>query len=210
MDNSGTVTISIDLELAWGMTDMLDEAHTILSDRRYAETQYLDRLLELCDRYRIPITFATVGHLFAESVDDIVAAQEPSTLPIDLDTLAECEPLFCAPELPLQIRQATTAHDLGTHTLSHVICGAVEPAVVDRELRAVTELYDSHGLDRPRSFVAPRNRLPNDNVLRDNGIEILRASEPVPATSARGQYAVRLKQWLSGSSPTVGSVRSVD
>jgi len=211
MDNSGTVTISLDLELAWGMTDMLDEAHTILSDRRHTETQYLDRLLELCDRHRIPITFAAVGHLFAESVDDIVAAQEASTLPIDPETLAESEPLFCAPELPLRIQQAATTHDIGTHTLSHVICDAVEPTVVDRELRAVAELYDSHGLDKPRSFVAPRNWLPNDDdVLRDNGIDIIRASEPAPAKTARGQYAVRLKQWLSGSSPTVGPVQNVD
>lgn len=64
----GTVTISLEIELAWGVIrshpEKVDERFS--ADRR-RETETLDRLLTLCDDLDIPVNFDVVGHLLLDS-----------------------------------------------------------------------------------------------------------------------------------------------
>lgn len=202
MGSQGRLTISLDFELAWGLRDDLSLARALLSGDRRAETAYLQRLLERCDRLDIPITFATVGHLFLESCDGTHAVRSNGSDP-DPGTNATEEPLFYAPDLIERIRTAETAHEIGTHTFSHVICDSVSRSVVDCELKEVADVHERNGLAPPRSFVAPRNRLPDYDVLAANGIEVVRVPHRTPARTEPEKYASRIRNWVFEDAPAV-------
>ena len=56
---AGKLTISIDLELAWGFWDILTPDIVRLAET--AERPICDKLIELFDRYHIPVTWAVVA-----------------------------------------------------------------------------------------------------------------------------------------------------
>lgn len=130
--------------------------------------------------------------------------------PSDGDPIDWDPETYHAPDAIDRIRRSPTAHEIATHTFSHVVCDAVDPAVLERDLQAVAAVYEARGLSPPTSFVAPRNRLPDYEVLRDCGIDVVRASAPAPARTTPGRYAVRLGQWARRSSPVVGAPATRD
>lgn len=208
MGDHGTVTISLDFELAWGLLDDPSLAETLLSENRRAENAYLRRFLEQCDRLNIPITFATVGHLFLDSCDGshdthLKSGDHGSDPGTDIAT----DPLFYAPDLIDRIRGAETAHEIATHTFSHVLCDTVPRATVDRELKAAAEIHEANGLEPPRSFVAPRNRLPDYDVLNANGIDVVRTPHRPPASTDPEKYVSRIRNWVFEDAPAVSQPR---
>lgn len=211
MADTGTVTISLDLELAWGMRDDLPAAYRTISDARASETAYLGRLLDRCDELEIPLTFATVGHLFLSSCDgshgDLLS---PADRAVDPGTSVDEDPLFYAPDLIETISAANTAHELATHTFTHVVCDSAPERLVDRELKAAADVHVDCGLAPPRSLVAPRNRLPEYNVLRDNDVDVVRVPRPDPVDSEPAKYRQRLRHWLVDRPPTVSEPGLVD
>lgn len=206
MSTAGTVTISLDFELAWGMCERPAAVDAVMSEDRRTESEYLDRLLELCDRLRIPVTFATVGHLFLEGCDgahpDVGAGDG---LAADPATDRRTDPLYYAPDLVDRIRAATTDHEIATHTFSHVRCDRVPASTVASELAAAADRHEERGLEPPRTLVAPRNRLPDYDVLRESGIETVRVPRPRPAASDVGRHLRRLREWTVDRTVPVGT-----
>lgn len=174
---SGTVTISLEIELAWGVVrshpEKIDER---FSAGRRRETETLDRLLTLCDDLDIPVSFDVVGHLLLESCSGRHDGPHPDgAFESDPGSDRETAPLFYAPDLVERIREASTEHEICTHTFSHVRCDQVSPTVVDWELEAVKQLHAEHGLAPPRSFVPPVHAPPPRDVLLNHDIRTVRA-----------------------------------
>lgn len=170
-----TVTFSIEIELGWGVVqyDKLD----VLSPDRQAETAALERLLDLCDKLEIPITFNVVGHLLRdrplESYDGGHEAGWFDNIP---RTGPQEAPHFYAPDLIRRIRDASVDHEICTHTFTHVECANVAPEVLQWEFEKVLKTHGDFGLDRPVSLVPPRHSPPPREILREYGIEIVRSS----------------------------------
>lgn len=181
----GTVTLSIEVELAWGFHDLPPRTRgrgSPLSADRSAETGALDRLLARCDRLDVPITFDVVGHLGHDGCDGHAGSPHAQNwFDADPTSNAESDPLFYAPELVRAIGDASADHEVATHTYSHVLCDDVPNHVLDWELDAVEAVHEDLGLDPPVSFVPPRHRRPDPDVLRAHGIRIVRV--PAPGTS---------------------------
>lgn len=59
--SAGAVTISIDLELAWGNWDNLERRHVEHIER--SERPTVTRLVEIFDRHEVPVTWAFVAAL---------------------------------------------------------------------------------------------------------------------------------------------------
>lgn len=207
-DNLGTVTISLDFELAWGFADKDGLADEFISEDRRVETEYLNELLDCCDKFDIPLTFATVGHLFLDSCSGSHGGPS-ANLAADPGTGVTDDPRFYAPDMIASIRDADTAHEIGTHTFSHVLCDSAPRKAVERELQLAAEIHDENGISPPRSFVAPRNRLPELDVLRENGIETVRTAHPTPAETEFEKYVQRLEAWATGALP-VFETRTTD
>jgi peptidoglycan/xylan/chitin deacetylase (PgdA/CDA1 family) len=198
---SATVTFSIEVELGWGVIqyDNLD----VLSQGRKAETEALERLLDLCDELRIPMTFNVVGHLMRDSplatydgnhedgwFDDI-----PKTGPKNA-------PEFYAPGLVERIQESSVNHEICTHTFTHVECANVPNETLRWEFDKVLEAHEDFGLDRPVSLVPPRHSPPPRDILKEYGIEIVRSSRKRYPESQEASDRVQLaREILTGDHP---------
>jgi peptidoglycan/xylan/chitin deacetylase (PgdA/CDA1 family) len=177
MSQKGTLTLSIEVELGWGFHDM-DGGDQYFSPRRERETEYLDRLLALCDELQIPITFDVVGHLLLSDCNRSHGDGYPDGwFDADPGTNRDEDPLFYAPDLVEMIEEADVDHEICTHTFSHVLCDEVSDDVLRQELQHAEELHKRAGVGKPRSFVPPRHRPVSNGLLREHGIETIRVAD---------------------------------
>lgn len=179
----GSLTISIEVELGWGVHDLRDYEH--LSADGAEERKYLQKFLAKADACGVPASFDIVGHLLLNECDGTHPGAYPEGwFTSDPGTGADAESLFYAPDLADPIVSAETDHELCTHTFTHLLCGEVSDELVERELHAVQEVHED--ITGPvTSFVPPRHQRPSNAVLRRNGITharyAKRQSSPTPA-----------------------------
>lgn len=170
---SGVATLSIELELGWSSHDKHNYDH--LSEGREAETEALERLLNLADLLDLPITFNVVGHLFHNSCPGTHAGPHSSEWwEEDPGTNVETNPLFYAPDLIASIREAQMDHELATHTYSHLLANDASSRVLADELTKVQELHRERGLGEPDSVVMPRHQPVEYSVLTEYGLSTIR------------------------------------
>ena len=147
---TSVVTLSIELELGWGMHDRAEYGH--LSSDRSVETEALHRLLDLADRLDLPITFDIVEHLFHDSCSGSHFGSHPeSWWTEDPGTNSDTDPLFYAPDLIREIRDRETDHELATHTYSHLLADEAMSEELNDELATVNDLHADVGAGRPAS-----------------------------------------------------------
>jgi hypothetical protein len=190
--NPGGFIISLDFESHWGVRD-----HCSVADYRpnlLGEREAVPAILELFQRYGIHATWATVGFLFFESVDDLRAGV-PDNLPkyrdSQLDPYAtfhtlgrdeQEDPAHFAPSL---IRRILTCpgQEIGTHTLSHFYTLASGPTLESfhADLLAAKSVALRYGIAL-RSIVFPRNQLSRNHlrICADEGLIAYRSSEADP------------------------------
>ena len=190
---TGVVTLSIELELGWGMHDRAEYGH--LSSDRSAETEALHRLLDLADRLDLLITFDIVGHLFHDSCSGSHPGPHPeSWWTKDPGTDSDTDPLFYAPDLIREIRDRETDHELATHTYSHLLADKATSEELNDELTTVNDLHADAGLPAPTSIVMPRHQQPDYSILADHGIETIR--RPVEGYGRSDSNPVSTFWWL--------------
>jgi len=172
---SGIITLSIELELGWGMHDKEEYGH--LSRNRTTETHALNRLLDLADSYSLPITFDVVGHLLHSSCSGQHSgphsigwwSEDPGSTTVE-------DPLFYAPDLIAEIRERPVNHEITTHTYSHLLANEATTEQLDDELSKVSKAHSKHGLSAPTTIVMPRHQSPNYSTLSDNEIDTIRTT----------------------------------
>lgn len=124
---SGQFVISLDFELLWGVRDHSDKqtyGQNVLGARIA-----VPRMLDLFVRNNIRATWATVGFLFCETKDELIAAlpeERPAYANKRLSNYAyldevgkdeRSDPYYFAASLIGAIRQAP-GQEIGTHTMS--------------------------------------------------------------------------------------------
>ncbi|UIP00781.1 hypothetical protein Hbl1158_05330 [Halobaculum sp. CBA1158] len=196
-DAPGTLTISVEIELGWGVHDLSGSAAEHLSTDGSPERAHLRKLLRAADACGVPITFDVVGHLLLDDCDGSHSGPyEPGWFDADPGTDAAADPLYYAPEVAPAVLDAAVDHELCTHTFSHVLCGSVDRAVVDHELRRARALHDE--LDAgSASIVPPRHSRPPNDLLREHGV---RAARYAVDTSGNGRLR-RLRELTVGPHP---------
>lgn len=193
---TGTLTISMEVELAWGNHDTgrLDR----LSENGSTERAYLDRLLETCSGAGVPVSFDVVGHLFMPGcAGDHPGPHTNGWFDADPGTNYRTDPLYYAPDVVDAIRSRSTGHELCTHTFSHVLFDEVSRPVGDWELERAQELHREHTGSRAKSLVPPRHRTPPYDALTGAGVEVVRPAMDRP----RGSRPARFKELLAGPLP---------
>jgi peptidoglycan/xylan/chitin deacetylase (PgdA/CDA1 family) len=203
MGGEGKFVVSLDFELHWGVRDQvsIDRYGANLRGAR----EVIPRLLERFEAHGVRATWATVGMLFCESKEELLArlperrpayarpelSPYPGLASVGADEAAD--PLHFAPSLVRRIA-ATEGQEVATHTFSHFYC--LEPgqteADFEADLRAAVEVARAAGIEL-RSIVFPRNQV-NPAYL------------PVCArlglTAYRGNQTGRVHGACSGSSET--------
>ncbi len=213
----GQLVISLDFELLWGVRDHADRdsyRQNVLGAR-----DAVPRILELFAQNEIRATWATVGFLFCESKEELLASL-PSEQPTYsdrrlsnysyLDEVGKDElsdPFYFAPSLISAIRQ-TPGQEIGTHTLSHYYCleDGQDLSAFEADIVAARKLAEARKIDL-RSIVFPRNQFAVEHlaVCARHGITqfrgnprnwVYRAAKGAAQTPAR--RAIRLLDAYSG------------
>lgn len=164
----GRFVISLDFELMWGVRDHADRASygkNVLGAR-----EAVPQMLGLFERTKLKATWATVGYLFCEGKDDLLASA-PSLLPRytierfsnysyfdEVGANEKDDPYSFAPSLIANIKD-TPGQEIATHTHSHFYCLEDGPSVDSfaADLDAAKALAARSGIEL-RSIVFPRNQ----------------------------------------------------
>lgn len=183
----GGLIITADFELAWAVRYSKRDVDPI----QYAniERENVPLILKLADEYMIPITWATVGHLFLHScsrgdhdwmsripyMDDHWRYTSGDWFDHDPYTNLLSNPEWYAPDLIAKIINAEVKHEISCHTFSHVDCSDKNcPAqVLDDEINACRVEADKLGIGFS-SIAFPGGTAGNFAVLLKHGIKIYR------------------------------------
>jgi peptidoglycan/xylan/chitin deacetylase (PgdA/CDA1 family) len=156
---AGSLCISIDVELGWGIWDKPNpQYHRRCIER---EAHIVESLLTQFVERDIAATWAIVGRLLERD-----EAPLSSTLRNDK--------LWFAPELVESIRGARVRQDIGSHGYAHIYFGEASREELRADLLAAKRVHDRHGLSLD-SFVFPRNQVAHLDLLREIGVRVFRS-----------------------------------
>lgn len=183
----GRVVISADFELAWAnrysksCTDPLKKAN----DAR----KNIPKIIKFSELFNIPITWATVGHLFLESCkksdhdwmrriphfDNHWLFNNGDWYDHDPYGQWENNKAWYAPDLIKKILDSNVTHEIACHTYSHINCRdqICPKEVLEDELKAWQQGADQWGI-KPVSFVYPGGTYGNFDVIKEYGYKIYR------------------------------------
>ena len=186
---AGTLLVSLDFELFWGMLDRCTlEAY---QDNVLGGRAAIPKLLKLFEKYGIHATWAAVGFLFAEGYEDLkefFPDEKPSYTQKNLDPYIqfskigsgeEAAPCFYGPSL-LKMVSRTPGQEIGSHTFSHYYCREEGQTVAQfaADMRAAKEIAAAKGYD-VTSVILPRNQCEPEytRVFRELGFTAYRDEE---------------------------------
>lgn len=203
---AGRFVISLDFELLWGVRDQADRQSygaNVLGAR-----EAVPRMLDLFAERGIRATWATVGFLFCETKDELLASlpalrpayRDPRLSSYSyLDEVGEDErrdPHYFAASLVDRILR-TPGQEMGTHTLSHYYC-LEEGQTADAfraDLAAAIAIAGRRGITL-KSIVFPRNQYSDESlaICRALGLTHFRGNPEAwayRATRTKEQTAAR-------------------
>jgi peptidoglycan/xylan/chitin deacetylase (PgdA/CDA1 family) len=191
----GIVILSADFEMAWAFRYSKTRKDKAI-EMGLHERQNVPKLLSLFEKYRIPVTWATVGHLFLESCrkeDGTRAHPEMPRPPYfenrnwkfengdwyggDPCSNYKQDPAWYAPDLIDQIIQSTVNHEIGCHTFSHIDCTDENcpPKLLEAELVKCITLAEKKGI-KLKSMVFPGGTFGNYSLVKKMGFTAFRKS----------------------------------
>lgn len=163
--------ISADFELAWAWRefDPVERDNRAQRGRKNVEV-----ILDILESHSVPMTWATVGHLFLDSCSRINRQKPHHEIPrpISNDRWAgdwyqhdpcsdwQSDPLWYCPDLIRMIIDNKVQHEIGTHTFSHIDFaeGCADDELVEREISKCVEVMADWNL-KPRSLIYPFNNM---------------------------------------------------
>lgn len=185
---TGLFVVSLDFELFWGIRDKL-------SFEQYGENvlgvwEVIPKMLDLFAKYNIHATFATVGAMFSESLEELetfLPKEKPSYEDENLSPYhgyitasKDNDERYYFGKKIVQMVQNNSAHEIGTHTFSHYYC--LEPGQTKNEfisdLKSAVQIAKSQNIEL-NTFIFPRHQINLDYLkeFETYGISIYRGTE---------------------------------
>lgn len=187
---NGAFVISLDFELHWGVFDLMstEQYEVNLTNTRKA----IQGMNELCGQYDIKMTYATVGFLFAENLQELQSFspenkpyyKNPKLNPynnVNLGLDENLDPYHYARKILIEIRD-NAQHEIGTHTFSHYYCleSGQDITTFESDLLSAIDIA-KHNDIQLKSIVFPRNQVNPEylEVCKKHGIGSYRGNERV-------------------------------
>ncbi len=164
----GGLIISADFEMAWAWRYTKTGADFI--EKGHIERMNFPQIINLLEKYNVPITFATVGHLFLDNCkrgdhdwmkriphfNDHWRFTEGDWYDHDPYDSYKNAPEWYGLDLIQRLQGSTVKHEIGTHTFSHIDFSYKNcPAkVADDEIRACCDAASKLGINL-KSMVFP-------------------------------------------------------
>lgn len=184
----GGIILTADFELGWALRYSKTGADPVEYAMR--ERHNVPVILDQARKYNIPITWATVGHLFLEKCekgdhdwmarlphfDDHWKFMEGDWFDCDPYSYWEDAKAWYAPDLIRKIIDEKVAHEIACHTFSHIDCSDKNcpPQVIDDELKAFKQITEKWNLQAMKSIAFPGGTAGNFKTLDKYGIRIYR------------------------------------
>ena len=188
----GGMIISADFELAWAWryARQYDDPYKISLKMAERARRNFPFLIKLFESYNIPITWATVGHLFLESCNQEdhdwmsrIPYFENRNWKYDQGDWFDCDPYtnvnqdnhWYAPDLIESIQSSAVNHEIATHTFTHIDFSDKNcpTEVANDEIKASREAMSRFNVS-PVSIVFPGGTWGNVNILKKYDIKIYR------------------------------------
>ncbi|MCD4651384.1 MAG: polysaccharide deacetylase [Candidatus Cloacimonetes bacterium] len=191
--------ISADFELAWAwrfsrIENPIQRAHK----KAALAWANMSIIMELCDKYDIPVIWATVGHLFLKECSPVNGILHPEIKRLnhfenlrwvfnsgdwyrdDPGTDFKCDPHWYCPDLIKQLIESKTKHEIACHTFSHIDCSdkLCPSDVFLSEITACKKEAEKLGLAM-ESFVHPAHTIGNLKNLADSGFTNFRTDKDI-------------------------------
>ncbi len=192
-DGPGTVVVSLDLEMNWGMHHVLGRGSPEYRASLEREPEIAERLLDEFVARGIRATWATVGAVACTGWTEYWERAPPpplyreSGLAVgpDLERIDPSGSLHFAPDTVERLAKAP-GQDLGCHTFSHVLCARPGSTADDlsTDTEACLRLWRERFGSAPQSFVYPCNEWCFADRLALSGIRIIRTL-PRPESPSR-------------------------
>ena len=182
------ISISADFELNWAFRGHSPKER---NSRGFTARQNFGYLLELFRSHRVPITWATVGHLFLESCERHKSGLAHPNMPRppcnhrwegdwyvhDPCTNMVKDPLWYAPDLIQKIIDSEISHEIGTHSFSHIDFSLhnSNSHLIQREIEECILAMEPFRI-KPKSLVYPFNNMGHSymRLLSELGITSVR------------------------------------
>jgi len=196
-DEKGGIIISADFELAWAWryAKMFDDPIKKALEMSTQARKNFPGLIRYFETYNVPITWATVGHLFLESCKkgdhdnmERIPYFENRNWRYDKGDWFEADPCtnvkdnkhWYAPDLIRMILDSKVDHEIGSHTFSHIDFtyeNCPEQVAMD-EIKACIDAAKPYNVGL-KSIVFPGGTFGNIEVLKKFGINIYRKNVSV-------------------------------
>jgi peptidoglycan/xylan/chitin deacetylase (PgdA/CDA1 family) len=179
-----------DFELAWAWRfakGIPQTKHEALRLARIARRN-IPRIIDACEIYDIPITWATVGHLLLSKCDGKEGCPHGhlKRIPYHVNRYWEfctgewydddpcatwrTAPEWYAPDLIKNIINSNVNHEIACHTFSHIDCSdsVCTPDILEGEINECTKHAQKYGIEM-KSFVHPGHTIGNLQTLKTLG-----------------------------------------
>jgi peptidoglycan/xylan/chitin deacetylase (PgdA/CDA1 family) len=189
------LVISADFELAWAWRYAKGFMNPYTEAIGHARTarHNIPKILKLCEEYRLPITWATVGHLFLYSCskEGHWAHADIQRIPYheneywkydrgdwfddDPCTDLHTSPEWYAPDLVKLILESKIKHEIACHTFSHIDCRdtVCDPRILKHEVQFCRDSAAKYGIEL-KTFVHPGHTIGNLQTLHELGFRSYR------------------------------------
>jgi peptidoglycan/xylan/chitin deacetylase (PgdA/CDA1 family) len=203
--------ISCDFELAWAWrfakeTNCSLERAVEIARR---ERENIPFILELCEKFNIPLTWAIVGHLFLENCSREKGKAHIALGPInhfendywkfdsgewfDQDPCCDWQeaPEWYAPDLIKKIIGSKVQHEIACHTFSHIDCRkeVCSEEIFRKEIQECRNTASIYGF-KLKSFVFPANYIGNRKILKEEGFLSYRTTGNVLGFPRKDEYGL--------------------
>ena len=190
VNNGGRMLISLDFELLCG--NLTNKESKEVRTEMLGARSVIPKLLKLFNKYNIHVTWAIVGMLFSNNIEE-TKRYIPNNVPTYkniwcsnysyLDSIGkdeEHDPYYYAESIIKKI-EGTENQEIGTHTFSHYFCleDGQTQLQFESDLESAVEITQNKTNKEVKSIVFPRNQINKNYVetLKKNGITSYRGCE---------------------------------
>jgi len=189
---NAVITITADFELAWAWrySKSSSAPHKLALEKARKERENIPNILDLCEKYNVPITWAAVGHLFLKECKRNETGKAHPDLPrigkfenefwrfsgndwyeFDPCTNFKDAPEWYCPDLIKMILNSKVKHEIGCHTFSHIDCRdeVCSTEVFNAEINVCKKEAKKYGVEL-KSFVHPGHTIGNLDNLANAGL----------------------------------------
>ncbi|MCJ7448597.1 MAG: polysaccharide deacetylase family protein [Bacteroidales bacterium] len=209
----GIVIFSADFEMAWAFSFSKTKQKEAI-EKGLSERKNVPVILDLFEKYNIPVTWATVGHLFLSQcirgVNGLAHPEMPRPgffenrnwnfssgdwYQHDSCTDVKSDPAWYASDLIDRIIASKTNHEIGCHTFSHIdfTYKNCPKSLADAEIDACIKLAADKGI-KLNSMVFPGGTFGNYESLKERGFTCyrkpMRYHIDLPYVDSHGMVAI--------------------